>query len=140
MALRDLIRKRGSEAAASARPAIPASDGNGQTPQIAKIAEIALANSPKPNPAASNDPVKPTPEVLRQFRFDPVEADIAAGHPADYLNRMNNMAWEFMKADGMTFADAIRAATEIVAACEVAACEAAYEDVQALWKRIMRAA
>jgi|GEM_PF-4981772 len=85
----------------------------------------------------ANDRIKPTIEVLEQFRFDLVEALIAAGHPADELNRMNNMAWEFMKADGMTFVEAIRAAADVVGACEIAACEAAYEDTQALWRRMM---
>ncbi len=46
------------------------------------------------------------------------------------------MAWEFMKVDEMAFADAIRLAAERVVSCEVSACEAAYEDVQALWRRL----
>lgn len=143
MALRDLIRKRGSEAAASARPAIPASEGERQHPKIAKIAGIALANSAKPNPAA-NDPVKPTVEVLEQFQFDltdeDIAADIAAGYPATDIVRVNNMAWEFMQHDRMTFSDAIREAARRVTSYSIMECESAYEDVQALWKRIRGAA
>ncbi len=46
------------------------------------------------------------------------------------------MAWEFMKIDGLSFDVAIRLAADIVAYCGVTACEAAYEDVQALWGKI----
>lgn len=135
MALRDLIRKRGNDTAASARPAIPASEEGGHNPKIAKIAGIALANSPKPKPAAANDPVEPTREVLHQFRFDLVEADIDAGHPAAELDRVTNMAWEFMQVDGLDFNTAIRVAAETCIACPPAPCEAAYSNVRSLWRQ-----
>ncbi len=140
MALRDLIRKRGNGTAASANSAIPASEAGEQVPKIAKIAGIALANSPKPNPAAANDPFKPTAEVLRQFRFDLVEAEIAEGHPADELNRANDLAWHFMQQDGLPFEVAIRIAADIVVHCDPAPCEAAYECAMDLWKRVMPSA
>ncbi len=89
---------------------------------------------------SANDPVKPTAEVLRQFHFDIVEADIESGFLASDIARINNMAWEFMKADGMTFTEAIREAAKRVADCDIMECEAAYEDVQALWNRIRGAA
>lgn len=133
MALRDLIRKRGNNAAAGARPAIPASEGEGHIPKIAKIAGIALANSPKPKPAAANDPVKPTREVLSQFRFDLVELEITAGHPADELRRVNNMAWQFIRHDGMAFDDAIRTAAKIVLTCPPVEGETDYQDVASAW-------
>lgn len=41
-----------------------------------------------------------------------------------------------MKVDGLPFNEAIRMAAEIVVSCDVSACEAAYEDVQALWIRL----
>lgn len=50
--------------------------------------------------------------------------------------RINNMAWEFMQADGMTYAEAIRVAAAIVVDGNMADYEAAYEDVRALWRRI----
>ncbi|MGB7479868.1 MAG: hypothetical protein WA924_06050 [Burkholderiaceae bacterium] len=70
--------------------------------------------------------------LLEQFRFDLVEDE---PNPAE-LHRVNNMAWEFMQADGMSFSEAIKAAAKIVAACDAADCEAAYEDVQQLWERM----
>lgn len=68
---------------------------------------------------------------LAQFRFDLMQGEIEAGEPGSELHRVNNMAWEFMQADGMVFEDAIRLAAEIVVSGQVAACEAAYADVMA---------
>ena len=75
-------------------------------------------------------------ELLKQFRFDLIQQEIANGHPAEELHRVNNMAWEFMQADGMAFEAAIQLAGEIVAHGQTAACEAAYADVMALFERI----
>ena len=82
---------------------------------------------------AANDHKQLGLEALRQFRFDLIEgtADLV-----QEIERVNNMAWEFMKVDEMVFADAIRRAAEIVVSSEVSACETAYEDVQALWHRL----
>ena len=82
---------------------------------------------------AANDHKQLGLEALRQFRFDLIEgtADLV-----QEIERVNNMAWEFMKVDEMVFADAIRRAAEIVVSSEVSACETAYEDVQALWRRL----
>ena len=41
-----------------------------------------------------------------------------------------------MKVDGLPFTDAIRLAAEIVVSFEVKIGEVAYEDVQALWRRL----
>lgn len=85
---------------------------------------------------SANDPIKPIIEVLDQFRFGLVDEDIAAGHAATDIVRVNNMAWEFMKHNGMTFSEAIHEAAKRVIACDIMTCEAAYEDVQALWRRM----
>ena len=69
---------------------------------------------------------------LNRFALD----ECAADPEASVIARINNMAFEFMVADGMEFDVAIRTAAEIVANCAVAVCEASYEDVQALWRRI----
>ena len=130
MALRDWIRQ-GSRAAI---PAISANDAYEEAPTIAKIAGIALAKPTKSESASvatyDQDSIA---LALRQFRFDLIEgtADLV-----QEIERVNNMAWEFMKVDEMAFADAIRRAAEIVVSCEVSACETAYEDVQALWHRL----
>ncbi len=73
---------------------------------------------------------------LRQFQLDQVKEDIADGYPADELTRVNNMAWEFMEADGMPFDQAIKAAAEIVATCAAVECEKAYVNVLQLWERL----
>lgn len=75
-------------------------------------------------------------QSLAQFEFDLIQAEIGAGYPAEDLNRLNNMAWEFMQVDRMTFNEAIKLAAEIVVHGQVTACEAAYEDVQALWRKV----
>ncbi len=62
-----------------------------------------------------------------------MQAEIDAGETVGELYRANNMAWEFMQADGMAFEDAIRLAAEIVVSGQVAACEAAYADVMAIF-------
>ncbi len=77
---------------------------------------------------------------LALFRFDltdrDIAADIDAGYPATDIVRVNNMAWEFMKADGLPFNEAMDVAAEIVTTCPSASCETTYEDVQALWRHI----
>ena len=72
-------------------------------------------------------------EILNQFRFDLIEGSV---NSVQEIDRVNNMAWEFMKVDGLAFNEAIRMAAEIVVSCDVSACEAAYEDVQTLWIRL----
>lgn len=79
---------------------------------------------------------KSAKESLALFRFDLVQSDIDAGHDAAELHRTNNMAWQFMQGDGMGFDEAIKLAAGIVADEKIAACEAAYVDVMALFKRI----
>lgn len=66
--------------------------------------------------------------ILAQFRFE-LEQDSTS------LERVNNMAWEFMQIDGMLYDEAIKTATAIVAHYDVALCEQAYQDVRALWER-----
>jgi hypothetical protein len=73
---------------------------------------------------------------LRPFRFDLVAQEIDAGFDQSELAGVNNMAWEFMKIDGLSFDVAIRLAAEIIAYCGVTTCEAAYEDVQMLWRKL----
>lgn len=137
MALRDLIRKRTPGAVASASSAIPASEGQVQPPKIARLAGIALANSPEvKSVSAANDARQPDIEALRPFRFDLVEADIEAGYPASEIDRVNNLTWHLMEADGLAFDEALRIAADIVATCDPASCEQAYRDVRQLWKRI----
>lgn len=74
--------------------------------------------------------------ALEQFRFDLVEADIASGAPAAELDRVNNLCWEFMDADGMPFDQALAVAVSIVVTCEPAPCEAGYTDVRQLWREL----
>lgn len=73
---------------------------------------------------------------LDQFKSEEVKADIANGHPAADIHRVNNMAWEFMHQDGLSFQEAIKKAAQIVAECDAAECEKSYEDVMKLWERI----
>jgi hypothetical protein len=130
MALTDLIRKRAAGQNASAIFAIPAIRGGMGGGKIAGIAGIAVAK-----PEATKDRIL---EKLKLFRFDLVAHDIEGGYPAANLERVNNMAWEFMQADGMAFSDALHLAAQVVVECDVAASEAAYEDVRALWRRLTR--
>jgi hypothetical protein len=130
MALTDLIRKKSTGKSASAIAAIPAIREERIASKIAGIARIAVAN---PNAAEVG-----ILEKLRQFRFDLVAHDIEEGYSADDLERVNNLAWEFMQVDGMEFSAAIHLAAQIVAECNVAASERAYEDVQALWRKLTR--
>ena len=133
MALRDWIRQ-GSRAAIPAIPAISANDAYEEAPTIAKIAGIALAKPTKSESASVATYAQDSIAVaLRQFRFDLIEG---TADSVQEIDRVNNMAWDFMKVDEMAFADAIRRAAEIVVSCEVSACEAAYEDVQGLWRRL----
>ena len=98
-------------------------------PSVATVAGVAVA---KPQNLKSENVL----QSLAQFGFELMQADIDAGYPADELHRVNNMAWEFMQVDGMAFDEAIKLAAEIVVHGQVSACEAAYEDVRALWRRL----
>jgi len=75
-------------------------------------------------------------QSLYQFRFDLISAEIESEHHESDLNRVNNMAWEFMQVDGMSFTVAINLAAEIVVKGRVAACEAAYVNVRDLFMRL----
>lgn len=130
MALTDLIRKRAAGKSANAIAANPANPKGRETGKLAGLARLALAN-----PNAEKGGIL---EKLRLFRFDLVARDIEDGYPAVSLERVNNMAWEFMQADGMAFSAALHLAAQIVAECDVTASEAAYEDVRALWRRLTR--
>jgi hypothetical protein len=133
MALRDWIGK-GNNVAICAIPAISANDDQCHNLKIARIAEIALAKvNDKEDRSSDVNSINALPLNLEQFRFDLIPDAIAAGSSILELERVNNMAWEFMKVDGLPFNEAIRMAAEIVVSCEVSVCEAAYEDVQALW-------
>jgi hypothetical protein len=123
MKLFDRLRKPKFREVATAIPAIPAireAKALETTSENSQIARIALAKL----------------DLLKQFRFDDVQADIADGYPAEELSRINNMAWEFIEADGMPFDQAIKAAAEIVTTCAAADCEKAYTDVMQLWERL----
>lgn len=74
-------------------------------------------------------------ERLSLFCFDLSEQEIEAGADLAELDRINNMAWEFMEADGLEFSESIKIAQEIVKACRVATCEAAYTKVRSLVER-----
>lgn len=130
MALTDLIRKRAADKSANAIAANSANPKGRETGKLAGLARLALAN---PKQAESG-----ILEKLRLFCFDLVAHDIEGGYPAANLERVNNMAWEFMQADGMAFSDALHLAAQVVAECDVAASESAYEDVRALWRRLTR--
>lgn len=73
---------------------------------------------------------------LSLFCFDLPEQEIDAGTNLAELDRINNMAWEFMEVDGLEFSESIKTAQEIVKACQVAACEAAYQSVRELHKKL----
>lgn len=154
MALADLMKK-GFLTSATATPATLATHGRGNPSTVATVATVAVANDWKSklfNPTVATVAVAKLPKVknahlpakqklpladtLALFRFDLVQQEIADGHPADELNRVNNMAFELMQADGMAFDEAIKLAGEIVAHGRIAACEAAYVDVMALFKRL----
>jgi hypothetical protein len=137
MALVDLIRKRATGAEAKANWAIEANHGDDGDLTLARLAPIALApttNDVLAKPQARENVL----DLLRLFRFDLVAHDIEDGYPVDDLERVNNMAWEFMQVDGMKFSEALHLAAEIVTERDVVVSEAAYEDVRALWLKVTR--
>ena len=70
--------------------------------------------------------------MLGQFCLD----DCADDPEPELIDRINNMAWEFMQHDGMAFDQAIKSAAEIVVQCAVVNCEASYASVRELWQRL----
>lgn len=77
-----------------------------------------------------------TEQSLYQFRFDLISAEIESEYSENDLDRVNNMAWEFMQMDCMSFSVAIDLAAEIVVKGRVAECEAAYVNVRDLFERL----
>ncbi len=73
---------------------------------------------------------------LDRFRFDLFDKETTAGHLARERQRVNNMAWEFMQADGMSFNEAMQAAAAIAAICPPAPCEASYTNALTLWAEL----
>ena len=150
MALADLMKK-GFLTSATVTVATVATPGKEKRVSVATVAGVAVTKGEKSRVAMPtvatvagvavtklpNTKIAVDAETLAKFRFDLLPSDIATGQCADELQRVNNMAWEFMTADGMSFTDAIRCAAEIVVSCNVAACEAAYADVQALWRQVV---
>ena len=146
MPLADLMKK-GFLTSATATPATFATHGGNNR---RTVATVAVANSSKfrftmPSVATVAGVAVAKPQNLKseyvlqslaQFEFDLMQAEIDAGYPVEELNRVNNMAWEFMQVDRMTFNMAIKLAAEIVVHGQVTACESAYEDVQALWRKV----
>ena len=133
MALSDLIRKPSGEWPRVSATAISATSATKQGLKIAQIAQIAVAKPTKHESASVATYAQDSIAVaLRQFRFDLIEG---TADSVQEIDRVNNMAWEFMKVDDLPFTEAIRLAAEIVVSCEAKTCEAAYEAVQALWRR-----
>ena len=136
MALADLMKK-GFLTSATATVATPATHERVKHSTVATVASVAVAKLPKVKNTSSPAKEKSSlADTLGLFRFDLVQQEIEDGHPADELHRVCNMAWEHMQADGMSFTDAMKLASEIAISTQVAACEAAYVDVMALFKRL----
>jgi len=151
MALADLMKK-GFLTSATATPATPATHGTSYRPTVATVAGVAVAKPTNAKITSTQAPANDgaglrqtstttqshrqlNSDTLALFRFDLVQRDIEDGYPAEELTRVNNMAWEFMRVDGMGFDEAIRAAAEIVAHTQIAACEAAYADVMVMFSK-----
>ena len=137
MALVALIRKRAIGTGAKANWAIQANHRDAGDLKLARLAPLALA------PSTTGGLAKPQArenvlDLLRLFRFKLVAHDTKGGYSVDELERVNNMAWEFMQVDSMAFSAALHLAAQVVTKCNVAASEAAYEDVRALWLRLTR--
>jgi hypothetical protein len=108
------------------------------TPLIRKQKDEILRLLKQPEGGANSEEAKALLSKLGLFRFDLVAQEIDADFDQSGLTTVNNMAWEFMKIDGLSFDVAINLAAEIVVHCGITACEAAYEDVQTLWKKLKR--
>jgi hypothetical protein len=154
MALADLM-KRGFLtsviSSATATVATTAAYGRRPTSVVASVAGVAVAKT-KANKTANNlslvrnytdlHDARPNNnenhllETLSLFCFDSIQREIDAGCSADELHRVNDMAFEFMRIDSMSFADAIKLAAEIVVNLKAAPCEAAYEKTMELFRKI----
>jgi hypothetical protein len=130
MALTVLIREKATGQSASAIHAIPAIRKGRAGSKIAKIASIPIVK-----PAMVKERIL---KKLKLFRFGPMAHEIKDGYLVDDLERVNNMAWEFMQIDGMVSSAALHLVAQIVTKCDLVASEAAYEDIRALWDRLTR--
>jgi hypothetical protein len=130
MALADLM-KRGFLISATATVATPATNKLLPASTVATAADVAVA---KHNAKITEK--EKLAKMLSAFRFDLLQKECDEGYPAAEMHRVNDMAYEFMQADGIPFEHAIRLAAEIVANLNVAACEAGYTKVFKLFNKI----
>jgi Na+/citrate or Na+/malate symporter len=136
MALADLMKK-GFLTSATATVATPATHERVKPSTVATVAGVAVAKLPKVKNIYSPAKEKSSlADTLALFRFELIQQEIEDGHQSDELHRVNNMTWEFMQADGMSFTDAMKLSSEITISKQVAVCEAAYVDVMALFKKV----
>lgn len=71
---------------------------------------------------------------LPNFKFDLTDAQIEYGITPRLLTRINNMAYEFIFKEDMSYKKAIGAAYLIVTQCPIAECEEEYVDVEEFLK------
>lgn len=77
-----------------------------------------------------------TMDTLARFRINPVSVARETSSHHDELVGVDNLAWDLMRDHEMEFPEAIRVAAGILAASQVVACEGAYADAIALFKRL----
>jgi hypothetical protein len=107
------------------------SDITGKTPS--KYMDLAEPVTPV-TPVTPQKHMKPEIiDTLALFQFELMEQDLAAGHTAEQLRRVNNITWRLMTAKGFTFDEAIKAAAEWVIDNEQRQDETAFVDVLALY-------
>lgn len=142
MKLAGLIQgKRGKEKIqfsllATATVATVATHKEGCRLTVASAAGVAVAN--RINSISETNKQTADEKLIEQLRLFELERVDEYTEDREAIVRVNNMAWEFMQVDGMTFKEAITLAAEVVVNTQVSACEAAYEDVQELWKRLTK--
>lgn len=142
MALADLMKK-GYLTSAIATAATSATSLCNLETIVAIEAGVAVANNLSiqvPSITLENKHPKPEQNILAMmslFKFDELQGEITDEKSTIELDRLNNMAWEFMQNDGMAFSEAITLAASIVINCQRAQCEAAYIEVKMLYKELV---
>ena len=74
-------------------------------------------------------------QLVQEYLHESAFVDLGDALALAQHQRTFCMAAEFVQVDGLTARDALQLACELVRTCPVAACEAGYEDVIAVWQR-----
>ncbi len=138
--------RRGPPAGAAASTTGQGDAGPSSSPQSSSVRGPEIGSESSGVPAVPAVPAVPVQEreqvclqlgqLVQEYLHESAAIGLGDALALARHQRTFCMAAEFVQIDRLTARDALQLARELVRTCPVAACEAAYEDVIALWRRL----